>query len=121
MSGADDGHEQGAGRHHQDGRHQAPPDQDVAEGHDQRQADAVADLGGRHHQGGPCPTRCEVPRDQREQRLGVVEVGGGMPHEAAKRATRPGGIRRWARWLGPSGSSTVRVEVMPTGNPVTTA
>ncbi len=56
-------------------RYQSAPDQDVAERHHQRQSEAVADLGGRHHEGGAPRPAVQVARDLREQRLGVVEVG----------------------------------------------
>ena len=95
MSGAAEAASRASRRHHQDARYQSAADQDVAQGNDQGQPQPVADLGGGHHQRGPARTDVEVSGDQRQQRLGVVEVGGRNPAGHGEQRHHGRGHARW--------------------------
>jgi hypothetical protein len=68
--------DQGEGGEQDQGQHELAVFQQIAERHDQQQAEAVADLRQRHDQ--PCRCRAEAERgaDRAGERLAVVEVGG---------------------------------------------
>ncbi len=89
--------EQGQDGNAQERNHQAPVLDQVAQRHDQQQAQAIAGLRGRDNEVGRRGRHAERRTERPGQRLGVVDVGAISPQAAASRAVNQG--------AGPAGSA----------------
>jgi hypothetical protein len=73
--GGERGPQQAGDGHQGGGDHQATVFQEVAQGHQEKQAQGVTDLGQGHDQAGQGAGQADIRRNQLDDRLGVVDVG----------------------------------------------